>query len=970
MARRRVVLLLFSRGSRLNLIVLFTLLGAALSPLQSGAISPPSPSKEKPWVAFGRDLLEKGEYEPAIAHFNKRLSLAGTGDRDRLEIFRYLAILYWYADRNPEAIESCRRALELASSLGLREETSAIEAELALQEHYSQALELRVKGDLAGSNLRFEEARRKSHFMGCGIYEPKLLKTWSFNYLGSPDARKKYMDLNVQALNLALPLNYRLEACRAAYNIGNYYAMNSDFSHALSYYLRALYAVRDLPLNNDAIVCLNNIASVYVALGDYAKALDYMSDAIKRIDPENRGPFQSSMLINLGQTFQALAKNFEDPEYYSQALECFSSYLKLEKTSGKMGLRLHALNGMAGVYVDQGRLDEAKALLLPALDKVKTDKSSALSGMIVLNLAAIALKKGEVAEAERYYREAQAAAKQSNDVLQLIRSAYGLGRCSERRNDDGQAMAFYNEALGVIDSAGSRIANDTNRAEFISRSREPFQALIELCYKLSGKGPPGTFERELYRVSESYRARSFMEYLTKRSRRKGARPPDDAGNLIADKLNGERLTLLKELSRGARNQAGNEEMQSRIKHIDDMLDAAVFDKQLQGDATAALTIPLSLNTLQNSLLTDRTALVEYLLGDERSYLICVTKSSFHLVALPSARSVQDSLAAYLSFLEEPSIPASKVLPAARRLYADLLLPAEGFIPASVDHLIIVPDGILFRLPFETLALPGAGPSSDGSYLNDRYVISYAPSAAALFYLARKPKVPYAKEALAFGVPEYPRPGRRSTAEGAYSAASVLDDLYKRNGFVMASIPHARREMTGLAKRVSPEKADLYSGDKATEGAFKRLDLEAYRLIHLACHAFSDDRYPLRSSLVFSAGPDDAEDGFLQVSEMYDIRTNADLVVLSACQTGRGKIVRNEGILGLPRIFFYMGARSVISTLWPVHDKAGAAFMDYFYDAYFQGAGKARALQIAKRKMAGTKYGHPYYWASYTLTGEF
>jgi len=429
MARRRVVLLLFSRSSRLNLIVLFTLLGAVLSPLQSGAISPPSPSKEKPWAAVGRDLLEKGEYEPAIAHFNKRLGLAGTEDRDRLEIFRYLAILYWYADRNPEAIQSCRRALELATSKGLREETSSIEAELALQELYSQALELRVKGDLAGSNLRFEEALRKSHIIGCGIYEPKLLKTWSFNYLGSPGSREKYMNLNAQALNLALALNLKVEACRAAYNIANFYFIKNDYSHSLSYYLRGLFYIRDLKPSQDAIVCLNNIASVYVALGDYAKAFDYISDAIKRVDPENPGPFQSSLLINLGQTFQALAKNFQDPEYYSRAMECFATYLNLKKREGGTDLSLHALNGKAGVYVDQGRLDEAKALLLPALDKVKTDKTSALSGMTLWNLATIALKNGEVAEAERYYREAQAAAKQSNDVLQLIRSAYGLGRC-------------------------------------------------------------------------------------------------------------------------------------------------------------------------------------------------------------------------------------------------------------------------------------------------------------------------------------------------------------------------------------------------------------------------------------------------------------------------------------------------------------------------------------------------------------
>jgi len=961
---------LFSRGQRLNLIILLILLGAVLSPCRLGAISPAIASKERAWAAVGRDLLEKGEYEGAIAYFNKLLGLAGTRDRDRLEILRCLSVAYWYAGSYSEAAKSCQKAFEIASSMGLREGISSIEAEVALQKAYSRALDLKAKGDLPGSNQSFEEAWRNSQSPGCGIYGPKLLRTWSFNYLGHPDARKKYMNLNVQALGMALGLKLKREASRAAHNIGNTYLMNGDFSHALSLYLNAWYYLRDSKPNDDALKCLNNIAIAYISLGDYDKAHDYINDAIKSMQPGDPGLFEASLLINMGQIFQSLARSSQDPEDYARAAECFTTYINLKKREGGDDLSLNALNGMAGVYVDQGRLNEAKALLLPVMDRVKADKTSALAGMTLLNLAAIALKKGEVAEAEDYCREARGAAKQSQDILQLIRAAQGLGRCAERRNDYGQAIAFYNEALGVIYSAGSRIHNEASRAEFISRSREPFQALIELCYKLAGKGLPGVFERELFRVSESYRARSFMDFLAKRSRRKGTLPPDDTGGLIADKLNGERLDLLKELSRGARSQAVDEELQSRIKHIDDMLDAAVFDKQLQGDATAALTVPFSLNTFQNSLLSDRTALVEYLLGDERSYLICITKNSFHLVALPSAQSVQDSLAAYLSFLEDPSIPASKGLPAARRLYADLLMPAEGFIPASVDHLIIVPDGILFRLPFETLALPGGGPPSAAKYLNDRYILSYAPSASALFYLTRKPKNPYPKEALVFGAPDYLRPRPGAAADGAFSAASVLDEIYKRNGFVMAPIPYARREMTDLARRVRPENTDLYSGDKATEGAFKRLDLEAYRLIHLACHAFSDDRYPLRSSLVFSAGPDDTEDGFLQVSEMYDMRTNADLVVLSACQTGRGKIVRNEGILGLPRIFFYMGARSVISTLWPVHDKAGAVFMDYFYDAYFQGAGKARALQIAKRKMAGTRYGHPYYWASFTLTGEF
>jgi CHAT domain-containing protein len=411
-----------------------------------------------------------------------------------------------------------------------------------------------------------------------------------------------------------------------------------------------------------------------------------------------------------------------------------------------------------------------------------------------------------------------------------------------------------------------------------------------------------------------------------------------------------------------------EDLQSKVRHIDDTLDAAVFEKQFRDGAPAALAHPISLRALQDSVLPDRTALVEYFLGDERSFLMCVARGVYRLIELPSARTIEDSLAAYLSFLQDPAIAAGKGLPAARRLYEELLRPAVDVLPGDVDRLVIVPDGVLFRLPFETLAVETSQPSP-AAYLNDRYLISYAPSASVLAYLKQAPIRPYPKEALAFGISAYGQPGRGPQAEDMASAAAVLNDLYHRSGFVLGPTPYARTEIDDLVRRVTPERVDAYFGDKATEAAFKRLDLGAYRLIHLACHAFSDAQHPLRSALVLAAGGDAEEDGFLQVSEMLPMRTHADLVVLSACQTGTGKIVRNEGILGLPRIFFYMGARSVVSTLWPIQDKAGALFMSYFYDSYLHGTGKAGSLQAAKRRMAGTKYAHPYYWASYTLTGE-
>jgi CHAT domain-containing protein/tetratricopeptide (TPR) repeat protein len=915
-------------------------------------------------------MIERGEYEEGIAFLNKRIAQAGGGDRDKLFILKYLVLLNWYADREQEATENCRKALGLATTLGLQEEAKSLEGQLVIIGLYGQASALKAKKDLTNSNISFEKAWLLSKSSGSQSCEIKILRAWSSNYLGSATALKKYLEMNVQALDLARSLNYRVEACRAEYNIGTYYHIKSSLSFALSHYLRAFYQIRDLRPTADTFKCLNNIASVYISLGNYDKAHDYISEALRLNDARDSGSFRSSLLINLGQAFLSLARRFQTPEYYRQALECFTSYLNLQERAGGKDLDLHALNGIAAIYVDQGRLDEAKTVLLPAVEKARTDKTSALSGMTLLNLAAIALKSGQVAEAERYYRSVLEVARQNNYYLRLIRAAYGLGRCAELSGRDDLAIASYNEAIGVINDKGSSIVNDADRAEFISRSREPYQVLIELYYRLSTKGSPEAFEREIYRVAESLRAWSFLEQLERQAR------PTDSGRTEpfpseADRLNAERLDLLRQLSRKAGNadRAQTESLQLRLRHIDDMLDAGVFDKQLRHDLSSPMASPVSLSVLQSAILSDRTALVEYFLGDERSFLMCVTKSAFHLAELPSAQAIEDSLVAYLNFLEDPSIPAAKGLPAARRLYQELLQPVASVIPGDVDRLVIVPDGILFRLPFETL-VPEASGSAPTVYLNDRYVISYAPSASSLLYLREAPKKPYQKEALAFGVSEYGPSGSRQGAEDLVSATAVLNDLYKRNGFTIGPLPYARTEVEDLARRVRPEQIDLYYGERATEAAFKRLDLKAYRLIHLACHAFSDDRYPLRSSLVLPAGGGSEEDGFLQVSELYGMKTSADLIVLSACQTGRGKIVRNEGILGLPRIFFYMGARSVIATLWPIHDKAGAVFMDYFYSRYFRGAGKAESLQAAKRKMAGTKYAHPYYWASYTLTGEF
>ncbi|MEN6311214.1 MAG: CHAT domain-containing tetratricopeptide repeat protein, partial [Acidobacteriota bacterium] len=753
-----------------------------------------------------------------------------------------------------------------------------------------RAVNLRIKRDYAASRRSYEEAWLKSRSAGLEPFELHLLISWSALLLGSVSLPEEYLTMNTRALELALALGFKGEAWSAENNIAGYYLVRNDYSHALSHFLGGWLHIKEArPGSDETLMFLVNIAEVYKALGDYARAQDYLSEALRSLGPNSSPLIRSTLLTGLGEIYLSLARSLPAPEYYDRALECFTSYLKLGGMARENSIDIDVLNDIARIRLAQGRIDEAQAALLPAIERLKTDKTSLFSAETLDNLAAIDMARDRAAEAEECFRQVLAVGEKHENVFLMIRAKCGLGRTSERRGDFGQAVAFYNDAIRLISDKSSLIANDADRAALLSRRREPYQALIDLYYRLAQKGGPGIFEREIYRIAESFRAKSFLEQLERQSRRT---EPAAAAPTEKERLENERLELLRRLSRQAARQdrAETEGLQAKIRHIDDLLDAEVFDGSVPKAGTAAPAPAVSLDMLQTSILPERTALVEYFLGDERSFLMCVTRNDFRLFELPAAAVLDNSLPAYLGFLAGPSISAGKGRPAARRLYADLLQPALSLIPDGVDRLIIVPDGVLFRLPFETLALGEAG-SSPALYLNDRYVISYAPSAASLYHLKKLPATAYAKEALAFAVPQDLISGPAAEMDRAMSAAAVLDDLYHRSGFTLGPIPYSRAEVEGLKKRFGPDKTDVFVGDKATEAAFKHLDLGPYRLIHLACHAILDDRYPLRSALALAPGGEGDEDGFLQVSEMYRMRTRADLVVLSACQTGRGKIVR-------------------------------------------------------------------------------
>jgi CHAT domain-containing protein len=200
-------------------------------------------------------------------------------------------------------------------------------------------------------------------------------------------------------------------------------------------------------------------------------------------------------------------------------------------------------------------------------------------------------------------------------------------------------------------------------------------------------------------------------------------------------------------------------------------------------------------------------------------------------------------------------------------------------------------------------------------------------------------------------------------------AAVTRALYDEEGFSFAPLMFARQEAEAIAAYARRGRV-LFLGETATEEETKRLPLEQYKIVHFATHSFIVEQVPARSAIVLRLDRDPTEDGFLQAREIYDVRLDADLVVLSACQTGRGPFIAGEGVQGLPQAFFAAGARAVLISLWDVNDRWTADLIQAFYRYLSEGLGKTEALRQAKLSLLGSAEGRdPRFWAAFVLTGE-
>jgi len=391
-------------------------------------------------------------------------------------------------------------------------------------------------------------------------------------------------------------------------------------------------------------------------------------------------------------------------------------------------------------------------------------------------------------------------------------------------------------------------------------------------------------------------------------------------------------------------------------------------------------VPVDAPTLQG-LLDPQTLYVGFALEEKTGMVLALDKDRCMLHGLMDVPALVRTVSDLVDRIEGRDEDVEAFAGDARALYLELIAPVEELLTGKT-RIIISPDGILNYLPMEVLLTeePSGGDHPSFAhlpYLVRKYSTVYVPSGTSYQFLLSRNRESQKratdiemKDLLALGdVPYLDDSQKEDSAQG------WINLMVSRSG--LKPLKHSRREIERISSYFSKDRVSLFLGATAREAVLKGKVLLQHRIIHLAAHALVDGDTPLLSSIILNAGA--GEDGYFRAFEISETRINADLVVLSACRTLRGKLVIGEGVFGLVRAFIYAGANAVLATAWEVRDRFSAAFMDRFYRAHVrESMSRDRALQKAKLSAVQGKmdlpgsdpetYAHPYYWAPYVLFG--
>lgn len=773
-----------------------------------------------------------------------------------------------------------------------------------------------------------------------------------------------------QAHRLAESVGDQNHVAVALTKIANVHLLQGETTKAMAAYQQALPLAQK---PQDQITVLYNLGTAYLNQADYDRALDHLERA-QRLAEQLNDPLAKNKI------WSGLAQVYLFQGSLDQALEMYEQVVRSTEALGQTNVLISALISTGFLHLQRGDLAQAEAALTRGLGIVQQQTAPLPEAVAWLGLGSVHLEQRQLAAA---LREVQRGLRLGEElgVSQITAMAHSkLGRIYREMGQWSSALHHYRETIRYLESLRRGIPLSEQRAAFFGVVLSPYEDLIAALLERHQAQPDQGHLAEAVNYVERARARALLDQLAEAQINTSAqldpdlRQREETIGLQISQIQGHlQLPTLAPTQRAALMEA--------LRQSEQAYEQLLLEIRQRNPRYAALHYPEPVTSQQiQQLLPPEAALLEYFLGKEHAWVFVITRDRLRVYPLAVDEHWGESVENYLRLLADEKRTDSQLLrPIARRFHDVLIAPALSELPSPIHRLIISPDGLLNYLPFETLVrscptseqkpTSNQRPATSDCYLIEQYTISYTPSATVLKQLRRdSPDPDQRNDLIVFADP-------RLAPEPATVGASVEDPpavtlrLYDEEGFSFAPLAFARQEAEAIAA-YARHGHKLLLREAATEDQAKRLPLEQFRIVHFATHSFVVEQAPARSAIVLCLNGSANEDGFLQAREVYNLKLDADLVVLSACQTGRGPFIAGDGVQGLPRAFFAAGARAVLMSLWDVNDQWTAELMTAFYRHLGEGLSQAAALRQAKLDLLAAEPSRdPRLWAALVLTGE-
>lgn len=959
--------------------------------------------------AVGETQFILSEYDKALTAYRMALSMrrAMNDDLGSVGALNGIGYTYVYLGQNQLALSNLGQAMALLKkpqTPGGDDERARKEAQLqnSLGEVYYSLSD--VKNALDSFNRARALWTRVGDVKGEALADLNL-GYMNYNFGDLKGARELYN----RSLTLSLSTGDRRGEAFSRTALGGVHSYLGEQQAALDLHNEALKIFSSIGDREGEAVTLNGIGTAYQRLNKPREALDNYDRAMGLYHDIGNRDFEALSKVYVATVHRAAGET-------EQALYYYNESLALLRKVGNRRIETYVRNDLATIYGSSGRTRSALREYVRALKLYKGfDDKRGLAGTLN-GIADIYYSSGQARKALSLYERSLSLSREAQDRGAEISTTYKLARAERDAGEIDQALSRVETAIKLIEGLRVKAGGPDQRASYFASVHQDYELYVDLLMEMHRRDPAGGFASAALYASERSRARSLLEMLAEArvDIRRGAHPAlVEEADSLARLLDARAEYLVRVLSAG-HGKDDVEGVNAEIRGLAAQYDQVQAQILEQSSLYLTLTQPklLRLEDIQAELEDDNTLLLEYALGEERSYLWAITSDSLESYELPGRATLEDAAREVYGLLtarqpvrgESQTVYDERVATSDAR-YRQRALALSRMLLGKLSgrlgkkRLIVVAEGALQYIPFEALpiASPGGGeeesnpdglpnPTASTATLVADHEIVYLQSASMLTALRRDRRLPEAerKGVAVLADPVFGRDDprvRREAGQGASPEVREDADLQgslravgEEGGLDLSPLPSTLDEANAIVDAAPYNSTRVATCFQANKEAVTGAEFGKYKVLHFATHGIINNEQPKLSGVVLSLVDrrGKPQSGFLRLTDIYKLDLSADLVVLSACRSALGQHLSGEGFVGLTRGFIYAGSGSVVASLWKVDDEATAELMRHFYHAMLkEGLPPAAALQKAKLKMqAHPRWHHPFYWAAFVIQGEY